>query len=58
MYVCYIMPNLTIYLNTELYEQVKDDASKLVQAALEVYFEEYCPKCKKKIYACKCIKKE
>ncbi len=51
------MPNLTIYLNTELYDQVKEDASKIIQAALTRFFEEFCPKCQKKIYVCKCVKK-
>ena len=31
------MPNLTIYLNEELYDYVKKDASKIIQEALKLY---------------------
>lgn len=34
------MPNLTIYLNADLYEFVKDSASKTIQDALIIYRQE------------------
>ena len=33
------MPTLTIYLNNELYDKVKDSPSRIVRAALEKYFQ-------------------
>jgi len=35
------MPNLTIYLNEELYEYVKKDASKIIQEALREHIEKH-----------------
>jgi hypothetical protein len=32
------MPTLTIYLNNELYDKVKNSPSRIVRAALEKYF--------------------
>jgi len=33
------MPTLTIYLNNELYDKVKNSPSRIVRAALEKYFD-------------------
>ena len=49
------MPTITVYLTKELHEQVKDNPSKIVQAALEIYLKEYCSECKKKTYVCRCV---
>ncbi len=32
------MPNLTIYLNSELYERIKNNPSRIIQEALRGYF--------------------
>jgi len=32
------MPNLTIYLDSKLYERVKKQPSKIIQKALKAYF--------------------
>jgi len=34
------MPNITIYLNKELYERVKKKPSKIIQEALIEYFKD------------------
>ena len=33
------MPSLSIYLDKEFYEKVKEDPSKIIQKALKSYFE-------------------
>lgn len=33
------MPSLSIYLDKEFYEKVKEDPSKIIQNALKFYFE-------------------
>ena len=36
---CKNMPTLTIYLNNELYDKVKNSPSRIVKTALEKYFD-------------------
>lgn len=40
MSCCNKMPTLTIYLNNELYDKVKNSPSKIVRTALEKHFKE------------------